>query len=121
IDLYEELLALPKPVVAAVSGHTVAGGAVLALTADQRVLGEGDYRFALNEVDLGLQLPPKVMRMLIAAVGFHSAAGVLMAGIAPRAHTRPGRRNRTTGGRSGARARPLPRAWPQASDSLFRD
>ncbi len=73
IDLYEALLAVPKPVVAAVSGHAVAGGAVLALTADERVLCEGDYRFALLEVDLGVELPQKVMRMMMAAGGFPAA------------------------------------------------
>jgi enoyl-CoA hydratase/carnithine racemase len=82
IDLYEALLAVPKPVVAAVSGHAVAGGAVLALTADERVLCEGDYRFALIEVDLGVELPPKVMRMMIAAGGFAAAADMLLAGAA---------------------------------------
>lgn len=80
IDLYEALLAFPKPVVAAVGGHAVAGGAVLALTADERVFCEGEYRFALTEVDLGVELPPKVMRMMIAVGGFHAAAEVLLGG-----------------------------------------
>src|SRR4051794_25432789 len=47
IDLYEALLAFPKPVIGAIGGHAVAGGAVLALTADQRVFAEGDGRFVL--------------------------------------------------------------------------
>src|SRR5262245_16985417 len=80
IDLYEALLAHPKPVVAAVSGHAVAGGAVLALTADERVFCEGDYRFALTEVDLGVELPPKIMRMMIAVAGFQPARSILLGG-----------------------------------------
>jgi enoyl-CoA hydratase len=80
IELYEALLAVPKPVVAAVSGHAVAGGAVLALTADERVFCEGEYRFALPEVDLGVELPAKVMRMMVAAAGLRTAASVLLTG-----------------------------------------
>ena len=53
MDLYEDLFRLPKPVVAAISGHSVAGGAVLALACDARVMAEGPFRFALNEVNLG--------------------------------------------------------------------
>jgi enoyl-CoA hydratase/carnithine racemase len=80
IDLYETLLATPKPVVAAISGHAVAGGAVLALMADERVMARGSYRFALMEVDLGVELPPKIMRRMIAAGGFRAAYDVLLAG-----------------------------------------
>jgi enoyl-CoA hydratase/carnithine racemase len=82
IDLYEALLAMPKPVVAAVSGHAVAGGGVLALTADQRVFCEGEFRFALTEVDLGVELPAKVRRMLIRAAGLSAATEVLLGGVA---------------------------------------
>jgi enoyl-CoA hydratase/carnithine racemase len=49
IDLYEGLVNLPKPVVAAISGHAFAGGAVLALACDVRVMAEGPFGFALNE------------------------------------------------------------------------
>jgi len=82
IDLYEAMLALPKPVVAAVNGHAVAGGGVLALTADQRVFCDGEFRFALTEVDLGVELPAKVRRMMIRAVGLRAATDVLLAGAA---------------------------------------
>jgi enoyl-CoA hydratase/carnithine racemase len=69
IDLYEGLMRLPKPVVAAVSGHAFAGGAVLALAADKRVMAAGDFGFALNEINIGLALPPGMIRMAIMAVG----------------------------------------------------
>ena len=50
------LYALPKPMVAAVSGHAVAGGCILALTADYRVLRRG-AQIGLNEVKIGVPLP----------------------------------------------------------------
>jgi len=46
----------PKPVVAAVRGHALAGGCVLALTADRRCLREGAM-IGLNEVKVGVPLP----------------------------------------------------------------
>jgi enoyl-CoA hydratase len=51
------LFELRKPLVAAVSGHAVAGGCVLALTADHRVLRGGGVQIGLAEVKVGLPLP----------------------------------------------------------------
>jgi enoyl-CoA hydratase len=55
---------LPFPVVAAVNGHAVAGGCVLALQADQRVMASGEGRIGLNEVRLGIGLPAAVVETL---------------------------------------------------------
>ena len=82
IDLYEGLFRLPKPVVAAVSGHAVAGGAVLALACDVRVMAEGPFQFALNEVNLGVVLPPGAVRMAVDAIGAHHARELLLGGEA---------------------------------------
>jgi enoyl-CoA hydratase len=49
--------AFPRPTVAAVTGHALAGGAILAFTADVRLMAEGPFRFGLNEVAIGLPLP----------------------------------------------------------------
>jgi enoyl-CoA hydratase len=51
-----ELYAFPKPLVAAIHGHAVAGGCVLTLTADWRVLRPGAL-VGLNEVRVGVPLP----------------------------------------------------------------
>jgi enoyl-CoA hydratase/carnithine racemase len=61
------LYGLPKPVVAAVSGAAVAGGCILALTADHRVLKRG-APIGLNEVKVGVPLPWSVTRLLRATV-----------------------------------------------------
>jgi enoyl-CoA hydratase len=80
IDLYESLYLLPKPTVAAVSGHAFAGGAILSLACDCRILAQGDFGFALNEVNLGLLTPPGVIRMAIGAAGFNHARAILLGG-----------------------------------------
>ena len=61
------LYGLPKPVVAAVSGAAVAGGCILALTADLRVLKRG-APIGLNEVKVGVPLPWSVTQLLRATV-----------------------------------------------------
>ncbi len=80
IDLYESIYLLPKPVVAAVSGHAVAGGAILAISCDVRILAKGDFGFSLNEINLGLVLPPGVVRMAVSAVGSNHARQMLLFG-----------------------------------------
>ncbi len=67
IDLYESLYRFPKPLVGAVSGHCFAGGAILATACDFRIMAEGEYGYALNEVKLGLALPGTLRKMLVAA------------------------------------------------------
>lgn len=58
------LFCLPLPVVAAINGHAIAGGCVLALQADWRVMVQGPFRMGLNETMLGISLPPTVLEPL---------------------------------------------------------
>jgi enoyl-CoA hydratase len=55
---------LPMPVVAAVNGHAIAGGCVLALQADVRIGAASDFRMGLNEVQLGIGLPAVALEPL---------------------------------------------------------
>ena len=52
-----QALTVPYPLVAAINGHAVAGGCVLALACDYRVGTEGDYKIGMNELSHGLPLP----------------------------------------------------------------
>src|SRR5262249_48936672 len=72
IDLYEGMLRHPKPVIGAISGHAFAGGAVLALACDERVLAEGDFGFALNGINLGMAVPPGFFRRAARAMGYQN-------------------------------------------------
>jgi enoyl-CoA hydratase/carnithine racemase len=56
-DLLLRLYGMPMPVVAACTGHALAGGALLLLTCDLRVGAEGPFKIGLNEVQIGLPLP----------------------------------------------------------------
>jgi enoyl-CoA hydratase len=56
-DAHRKLLTLPKPTVAMVNGHAIAGGLVLVLACDYRLGIEGDYRVGLNEVAVGASFP----------------------------------------------------------------
>ena len=73
------LYGLPKPVVAAVSGAAVAGGCILALTADLRVLKRG-APIGLNEVKVGVPLPSSVTRLLRASVPPQALARIALLG-----------------------------------------
>ena len=56
-DLFLRLFTLGRPVVAAVAGHAMAGGCILAMTADVRVFAAGGWLISLNEVEIGIPFP----------------------------------------------------------------
>ena len=74
------LYGLPKPMVAGVNGHAVAGGCILALTADHRVLRRGGAHIGLNEVKVGLPLPWSVCELLRASVPPNALSQVALLG-----------------------------------------
>jgi enoyl-CoA hydratase/carnithine racemase len=53
-SLYGRLLAFPATLVAAINGHAFAGGGMLALACDQRVMREDRGFFCLPEVDINI-------------------------------------------------------------------
>jgi enoyl-CoA hydratase/carnithine racemase len=77
VALFERLRVLPKPVVCALGGHAFAGGAILALAADFRVMAES-ASFSVNEVDLGVMLPARMIRALGASAGPELARSMLL-------------------------------------------
>lgn len=70
----------PVPLVASITGHSPAGGAVLALFCDYRVMAEGPYRIGLNEVQVGLIVPEAIQLALRRVVGRHRAERLLVSG-----------------------------------------
>ena len=78
--LLDAIAASPVPVVAAMNGHSPAGGAVLALPCDRRVLADGTTRVGLNEVAVGLSPGPLIHALLTSLVGARWAAEMLTSG-----------------------------------------
>jgi enoyl-CoA hydratase len=58
------LLAFPKPTIARVAGHAVAGGLVLVLACDYRLGRASSYRVGLNEVAIGASYPRVAMEIV---------------------------------------------------------
>jgi enoyl-CoA hydratase len=55
--LAERVLSFPTPVVVACTGHAVAAGAFLPLSADARLGADGPFQIGLSEVRIGLTVP----------------------------------------------------------------
>lgn len=70
----------PIPVVAAVTGHSPAGGAVLALFCDYRVMARGDFRIGLNEVQVGLLVPDCIQAAMRRLAGAYRAERLMVSG-----------------------------------------
>jgi enoyl-CoA hydratase/carnithine racemase len=66
--LYGALAKVPKPVVAAVNGHAVAGGCILVQGCDWRVMAEGKGTIGVPELRVGVPFPPVVFELMRAAV-----------------------------------------------------
>ena len=80
----------PVPVVAAIAGHAPAGGCVLALCCDYRIMARSPdptkpFRIGLNEVQVGLAVPEGVQHLLQRTVGMRRAERLLVAGAMPSA------------------------------------
>lgn len=56
-EMYLRLYEFPAPVVVVCTGHAMAGGAVLLLTADTRLGAAGPFKIGLNEISIGMPLP----------------------------------------------------------------
>lgn len=75
------LVRSPLPIVAAITGHCPAGGAVLSLLCDHRIMAEGSYRIGLNEVQVGLYPGEMIYRVFARVVGAARAAALLPRGV----------------------------------------
>jgi enoyl-CoA hydratase/carnithine racemase len=76
LDLY----ILPKPTLAAIEGHAIAGGCILALCCDYRFIAEGRKLMGLNEIKLGLPVPYVADSILRNLVGIRYAREIMDTG-----------------------------------------
>ncbi|WP_101925309.1 MULTISPECIES: enoyl-CoA hydratase/isomerase family protein [Luteimonas] len=75
------LAGAPIPVAAAIAGHAPAGGCVLALCCDHRVMASGPFRIGLNETQVGLVAPRGIQALMRRAVGARQSERLLVAGL----------------------------------------
>jgi len=67
---FEAVFFHPKPVVAAVNGHAIAGGCVLTCCADRRIMARGNGRIGVTELLVGVPFPVlafEIMRLAVPA------------------------------------------------------
>ena len=62
--LYETVFFFPKPVVAAVNGHAIAGGCVLQCCADRRIAARDGGRIGVTELLVGVPFPPMAFEVM---------------------------------------------------------
>lgn len=63
MDLLQKLVSFPKPIVSAITGHSPAGGCVMAICCDYRVMADGDFIIGLNEVPVGIVVPDVIFNL----------------------------------------------------------
>lgn len=79
-NLYTSMFLFPKPVVAALNGHAIAGGCMLALACDSRIMTSGKAKISLNEISFGSSVFAGSVEMLKFCVGAKNAESVLYSG-----------------------------------------
>lgn len=61
---FRALLAFEKPLVAAINGHAIAGGAVIACGCDVRLLARGNAGYGVPELAVGVPFPPAALQLV---------------------------------------------------------
>lgn len=84
MSLLQCLAASPIPIVAAITGHSPAGGTVLALPCDYRIMAtganKGAYKIGLNEVQVGLVVPDAIYYSMLRLTGERLAGQLVIEG-----------------------------------------
>jgi len=79
-EFYRYLFRFPKPVVAALNGHTVGGGCAMAIACDHRLMIDGKAKITLNEIGVGLSVFAGITAILVYCIGSKKAQEVLFSG-----------------------------------------
>ncbi|WP_410222211.1 enoyl-CoA hydratase/isomerase family protein [Pedobacter sp.] len=80
LNFIGNMISFKKPIVAAINGHSPAGGCVMALACDARVMAEGKYIIGLNEVPVGIIVPHSIFELYAFWLGQANATRSLLEG-----------------------------------------
>lgn len=80
MDMIIELVSFPKPLISAITGHAPAGGCIVAVACDYRIMAGGNYKIGLNEIPVGITVPRHIFELYAFWVGRHRAYQFLMEG-----------------------------------------
>lgn len=81
IQLLRAIALSPLPIAAAITGHSPAGGAVLAIFCDTRIAAQGEFKLGLNEVRVGLPVPAVIYAALKRLIGARQAERLCLHGL----------------------------------------
>lgn len=79
-QMFLDLFTLPIPTVAALTGHAIAGGCILALCCDYRLIAAGRKLMGLNEIKLGVPVPYLADLILQSLVGVRYSRHIVESG-----------------------------------------
>jgi enoyl-CoA hydratase/carnithine racemase len=79
-NLYSYLFLYPKPVIAALNGHTIAAGCMLAVACDRRIMISEKAKISLNEIGFGSSVFAGATEILRFQVGSKNATDILYSG-----------------------------------------
>lgn len=81
LQLATQMLDFNKPLVAAISGHSPAGGCIMALTCDYRIMANGEkYQIGLNEIAVGITPRASILQLYTSLIGPRKAYQYLLEG-----------------------------------------
>lgn len=78
--MYDAAFNLPKPMIAAVNGHAIAGGCVLSCCADVRIAARGNGRIGVTELLVGVPFPAMAFEVMRFATSPQYLSDVILTG-----------------------------------------
>jgi len=79
-EMQTTLISFKKPLIAAISGHSPAGGCILSICCDYRVMAEGEFIIGLNEIPVGIVVPESIFKVYAFWIGKQKAYQYLLEG-----------------------------------------
>ena len=78
--MLRDALTFPKPLVAAVNGHAIAGGCILTAACDRRIMAEGNGRIGVPELVVGVPFPALPLQIVAARIADATFRNLVLTG-----------------------------------------